>query len=190
MTHIVKDSDTLTLGDSIHIKCLATPCHTQDSICYHVTSSSSSQPGGVFTGDTLFIGGCGRFFEGTGAEMHASLRYLATLPDETITYVGHEYTKANAAFGRAGDPDNSALARLEKLCKENEVTTGLSTIADEKEWNVFMRLESQPVLCVRECLHALPVLIMSSRGHTGFKAGADEGLIMDKLREQKNNYRG
>lgn len=170
MTHIVKDSDTLTLGDSIHIKCLATPCHTQDSICYHVTSSSSPT-GGVFTGDTLFIGGCGRFFEGTGAEMHAALRYLGTLPDETIAYVGHEYTKSNAAFGRAADPDNSALARLEKLCEENEVTTGRSTIGDEKQWNVFMRLDSQPVLYVHKRFHALPVLISVLQEAHGLQGG-------------------
>lgn len=56
----------LFLSTSI-IRCLATPCHTRDSICYYVTDSADeSQRGGVFTGDTLFIGGNGRFFEGTG----------------------------------------------------------------------------------------------------------------------------
>lgn len=146
MTKIVKDSDTFSIGDGLHVKCLATPCHTQDSICYHVTSSSSSHPGGVFTGDTLFAGGCGRFFEGTGAEMHKALSYLGTLPGQTIVYNGHEYTKSNTAFGRAVDPENPALKKLEKLVSDNAVTTGLSTIAEEKEWNVFMRLDSDPVL--------------------------------------------
>lgn len=48
--------------------------------------------------DTLFLGGCGRFFEGTPEEMHASLSYLGTLPNETVVYNGHEYTKSNVAF--------------------------------------------------------------------------------------------
>jgi hydroxyacylglutathione hydrolase len=48
--------------------------------------------------DTLFVGGCGRFFEGTPAEMEKALSYLGALPDETVTYVGHEYTKSNVAF--------------------------------------------------------------------------------------------
>lgn len=147
VTHIVKDSETLSIGDGISVKCLATPCHTQDSICYHVTSTASSgHSGGVFTGDTLFAGGCGRFFEGTGAEMHHALSYLSTLPDQTVVYNGHEYTKSNAAFGRAVDPENAEVKRLEKLAADNVVTTGLSTIGDEKGWNVFMRLDSDAVM--------------------------------------------
>lgn len=78
--------------------------------------------------------------------MHKSLSYLGTLPDQTVVYHGHEYTKSNAAFGRAVDPENAALKKLEKLASDNAVTTGLSTIGDEKEWNVFMRLSSDSVL--------------------------------------------
>jgi len=126
-------------------RCLATPCHTQDSICYHVTDTKSSHPGGVFTGDTLFIAGCGRFFEGVGAEMIAALDYLGTLPDETIVYNGHEYTGGSLAFGKHVDPSNVGLARLAEIAKKNKITTGLTTIRDEKEWNVFMRLESEAV---------------------------------------------
>jgi hydroxyacylglutathione hydrolase len=43
--------------------------------------------------DTLFVSGCGRFFEGTPEEMHVALNeILAKLPGDTKTYVGHEYT--------------------------------------------------------------------------------------------------
>ena len=49
--------------------------------------------------DTLFMAGCGRFFEGTAAEMHKALAYLSSLPDDTITYNGHEYTASSVAFG-------------------------------------------------------------------------------------------
>jgi hydroxyacylglutathione hydrolase len=128
------------------IRCFATPCHTQDSICYYVTDEvTKNHPGGVFTGDTLFIAGCGRFFEGVGSEMHAALNYLGTLPDETIVYNGHEYTSASLRFGQHIDPGNPDLKRLADIVEKNEQTTGLTTIADEKKWNVFMRLDSDVV---------------------------------------------
>ncbi|GBE82363.1 Probable hydroxyacylglutathione hydrolase [Sparassis crispa] len=169
VTSIVKDKDEFTIGDAISVKCLATPCHTQDSICYYVTSSSgASHSGGVFTGDTLFIAGCGRFFEGTGAEMHAALSYLGTLPAQTVVYNGHEYTAGNVAFAKSVDPQNPALARLEGILREHKSTTGLTTIGDEKEWNPFMRLQSAPI-----------------REATG--ADADNN-IMDILRTKKNTF--
>jgi hydroxyacylglutathione hydrolase len=146
LSAIVKDGDSLSLGD-MSIKCLSTPCHTQDSICYHVTAPG--HPGAVFTGDTLFAGGCGRFFEGTGPEMHAALTKLGKLDGKTVVYNGHEYTASNAKFGLAVDPENAAVKKLVKLAEDNKVTAGLSTIADEHEWNVFMRLTSEPVLSVR-----------------------------------------
>jgi hydroxyacylglutathione hydrolase len=129
------------------LRCLATPCHTQDSICYHVTDvADGKDPGGVFTGDTLFIAGSGRFFEGVGSEMVAALDYLGSLPNETIVYNGHEYTAGSLAFGKHIDPSNPGLERLAEITQKNKVTTGLTTIGDEKEWNVFMRLDSEAVM--------------------------------------------
>jgi hydroxyacylglutathione hydrolase len=110
-----------------------------------VTDTSSSQPGGVFTGDTLFIAGCGRFFEGTGEEMHKALSYLGTLPDSTIVYNGHEYTPGSLKFALHVDPENAGLARLREIVEKNAVTTGLTTIGDEKEWNPFMRLQTEVI---------------------------------------------
>ncbi|EIN07722.1 hydroxyacylglutathione hydrolase [Punctularia strigosozonata HHB-11173 SS5] len=183
VTHVVKDKDEFTIADGIHVKCLATPCHTQDSICYHVTSTSSSpsspsspHPGGVFTGDTLFLAGCGRFFEGTGAEMVRALAYLSsTLPDATVVYNGHEYTKGNVAFARSVDPENEEIARLARLVEESErgEVTGKTTIGEEKGWNVFMRLKTEPVLTAM-----------------GVTADSPEDVIMDKLRDAKNAFRG
>ena len=67
------------------MKALHTPCHTQDSICYYFQDGDQRA---VFTGDTLFIGGCGRFFEGTPEEMHKALnKTLAELPDDTKVFV-------------------------------------------------------------------------------------------------------
>lgn len=167
-------------------RCLATPCHTQDSICYYVTSSSSSHPGGVFTGDTLFIAGCGRFFEGTADEMHAALSYLGTLPAQTVVYNGHEYTAGNVAFAKSVDAENPALKRLDGIVSANKIVTGLTTIADEKEWNPFMRLNTAPIQCV--VAHLTDVVnLLFRRSATG---ASSDSAVMDKLRTMKNNFRG
>ena len=69
----------------LSVTCLATPCHTTGHICYYVTSEGAEDKV-VFTGDTLFIGGCGRFFEGTPPQMyHALCEVLATLQQDTVS---------------------------------------------------------------------------------------------------------
>ena len=76
--------------------------------------------------------------------MHAALSYLGTLPDQTIVYNGHEYTKGNLAFARSVEPENAAFEKLDRLIAEGE-TIGKSTIAEEKEWNPFMRLDNPTI---------------------------------------------
>ncbi|KAH8117245.1 hydroxyacylglutathione hydrolase [Phellopilus nigrolimitatus] len=170
--NIVQDNNEFTISEQLRVKCLATPCHTQDSICYYITDkANASQPGAVFTGDTLFLGGCGRFFEGSPGEMHRALSYLGTLPDSTIVYNGHEYTASNVAFGKKVEPSAPGLADLQKLADENKITTGKSTIADEKKWNVFMRLSSPEVLKA-----------------AGASADTPAETVMGILRTQKNNF--
>lgn len=56
-------------------------------ICYYATEGGDQA---VFTGDTLFVGGAGRFFEGTPEEMLLSMDKLGKLPPETLVYCGHE----------------------------------------------------------------------------------------------------
>ncbi|KAI0256474.1 Metallo-hydrolase/oxidoreductase [Lactifluus subvellereus] len=185
VTQLVKGNDEFTIGKALKVRCLATPCHTQDSICYYATDTSAASPsaseppepragaGVVFTGDTLFIAGCGVFFEGDGEQMHAAFELLRTLPDETVTYVGHEYTAANLEFALSVDPRNAALARLGELVRAQAVTVGCSTIGDEKGWNVFWRLSSDPVRTATK---------------TGPDASPNE--VIDKLRTLKNNFKG
>lgn len=163
-----KSGTTFTSGERVPVisaalysemkeRCLATPCHTQDSICYYVTDPTDmSHPGGLFTGDTLFIGGCGRFFEGTADEMIHALKYLGSLPDKTIVYNGHEYTASNLAFGRFIEPNSSGIARLSEIVKNNDITTGKTTVGEEKEWNVFMRLNAPTV---RQVSLKTPILL-------------------------------
>ncbi|KAM0787801.1 hypothetical protein ACM66B_003855 [Microbotryomycetes sp. NB124-2] len=166
---LLKDQDKFEIGN-LKVTALHTPCHTQDHICYFVEDEAKNERA-VFTGDTLFVSGCGRFFEGTPEEMNAALNdKLAKLPDDTVTYVGHEYTASNVAFSKSIDPENEAIRQLVDYCKNNEVTTGKFTIKDEKAFNVFMRLQSQ---AVRD------------------KAKTDDPIkAMAFLREAKNNFKG
>ncbi|KAH8705402.1 putative hydroxyacylglutathione hydrolase [Talaromyces proteolyticus] len=137
--------ETWKLGERITVKALHTPCHTKDSICYFLEDGNQRA---VFTGDTLFTGGCGRFFEGNAADMHKALNEtLAALPDDTKVYSGHEYTKSNVKFLLTVSKD-PAIKKLEKFAEENKNTQGILTIGDEKAHNVFMMLNHPDVLKV------------------------------------------
>lgn len=86
LSHKIGDNDMIHFGESLNIKCIFTPCHTTGHICYFVTDlNDSSQTPVVFTGDTLFLSGCGRFFEGNAEQMCQNLlEKLAKLPCETV----------------------------------------------------------------------------------------------------------
>jgi hydroxyacylglutathione hydrolase len=129
------------IGKGVEVTALHTPCHTQDSICYFMEDKEKDERA-VFTGDTLFIGGCGKFFEGTAAEMHKALNVvLAGLPDDTRVYPGHEYTKSNAKF-LVKVSQSEPVKRLQEFAENNRETQGRFTIGDEKMHNVFMRVDT------------------------------------------------
>ncbi|MBA8885319.1 hydroxyacylglutathione hydrolase [Dokdonella fugitiva] len=117
---------------------LGVPGHTRSHIAFHGA-------GVLFCGDTLFSVGCGRLFEGTPAQMLASLERLAALPDDTRVCCGHEYTLANCAFARTVDPSNAALAaRTEQATarRARGEPTVPSTLADERATNPFLRIDA------------------------------------------------
>ncbi|KAJ2254674.1 Cytoplasmic glyoxalase II [Coemansia sp. RSA 455] len=141
MTHQLKDGEEFTLG-SLRVRAIQTFGHTTSSICYYIRSKNERI---VFTGDTLFVGGCGRLFEGTPEDMYESLiGKLAKLPGDTEVYAGHEYTNSNLRFARSVDPDNLKLKQKAERCVELSYTMP-STIAEELATNPFMRVD-QPAL--------------------------------------------
>ncbi|KAH8179619.1 metallo-beta-lactamase superfamily protein [Sarocladium implicatum] len=165
VTRTPKHGESFKIGD-INVKSVHTPCHTQDSICYYMEDATGKA---VFTGDTLFTGGCGRFFEGNAEEMHEALnKRLAALPDDTKVYSGHEYTKANVKFG-SSVLQTDAVKKLESFAENNKETTGAFTIGDEKKHNVFMMVEHPE--------------IQKATGET------EPVSVMAKLREMKNNFK-
>ena len=125
------------------VTAIATPGHTSGHISYHLP-----EVGIAFTADCLFSLGCGRVFEGTMEEMHASLQRLAALPGETIIYCGHEYTASNARFALRVDPDNAALrqraAEVDRLRGEGRMTLP-TTLASELETNPFLRVGNEAI---------------------------------------------
>src|SRR5450755_1034741 len=116
------------------------PAQTNGHVAYHFPQLDA-----VFTGDTLFIAGCGRVFEGKANTMVESLRKLAALPDSTKVYCGHEYTAKNLQFALTLEPNNAALkAKNDWVIKERAAGkfTVPSTIGEEKQINPFLRTES------------------------------------------------
>ena len=131
----VEDGETIE-AVGLAFRCLLIPGHTLGAVAY-------VGHGAVFTGDTLFAGGCGRLFEGTPAMMYASLtRKLGVLADETLVYFGHEYTAQNLRFAAHVEPDNRDVLekaeRVATLRARGEFTTP-STLAEERLTNPFMR---------------------------------------------------
>jgi hydroxyacylglutathione hydrolase len=116
------------------------PAHTTGHIAYFFERDKA-----VFTGDTLFAGGCGRLFEGDAAMMIKSLSKLMDLPDDTRVYFGHEYTEKNLRFALTLEPDNRALREKHAWAKEQMsrgATTTPTTMASEKDTNPFLRWKS------------------------------------------------
>ncbi|MGB8602027.1 MAG: hydroxyacylglutathione hydrolase [Rhizomicrobium sp.] len=113
---------------------IETPGHTSGSICYLFG-------GALFTGDTLFAMGCGRLFEGDAATMLASFHRIASLPDNTQIYPGHEYTLADARFAAPLEPGNTALQARLQAAVDGKVGPGF-TLRAEKDTNPFMRTDS------------------------------------------------
>jgi len=146
MNKKVRDGDVVELGN-IKITCYHTPCHTSGHVLY-VANLEGEDPL-LFSGDTLFIAGCGRFFEGNAGQMvHALLGVVANLPHNTKVYCGHEYTVNNLLFAQTVEPSNPEIQK--KLdwarAKRNEgAPTVPSTVGQELTYNPFMRLHSQEI---------------------------------------------
>jgi hydroxyacylglutathione hydrolase len=124
------------------------PGHTRAHIAYYFPPDQPTEPGDLFCGDTLFAGGCGRLFEGSPAQMVASLTKLRQLPDHTRVWCAHEYTLKNLQFAVTVDEQNSILRdRLEKTiaCRQQGEATVPSLLGVEKQTNPFLRWD-QPAL--------------------------------------------
>jgi len=140
ITHPVKDNDSVQVFEYTFYA-METPAHTLDHVCYF--SDNENTPI-LFSGDTLFRGGCGRLMEGTANQMLVAMNRLKTLPKKTKVYCTHEYTLSNYQFALSLEPDNAALLSTMEDCKalrEQNTPTLPSTIGLELECNSFMRTD-------------------------------------------------
>ncbi|CAI9091918.1 OLC1v1027038C1 [Oldenlandia corymbosa var. corymbosa] len=147
-THPVRDGDKLLIGVDTFVTCLLTPCHTRGHISYYATGKQGEEPA-VFTGDTMFVAGCGKFMEGTAVQMHESLcNILGALPKSTRVYCGHEYTVKNLQFASEIEPENSRIIEKLKWAKHQRSAgrpTVPSTIKEEWETNPFLRVDNPEI---------------------------------------------
>ena len=172
-TQRVGDGDQVEVGPW-RFTAIEIPGHTRSHVAFHGHDLDGT--GVLFSGDTLFSLGCGRLFEGTPAQMHASLQRLAALPGETLVCCGHEYTMANAAFATAVDPGNVALheraAEVRQL-RDAGLPSLPATLADERACNPFLRCDDPAVRAAveRHVGHALDTAIDVFAGLRRWKDG-------------------
>lgn len=138
LDELVAGGDTVTLGETV-FDIYDAPGHTLGHIVFHDKAGKH-----LFTADALFSLGVGRMFEGTPGPMWEGVKFLRSLPDDTLVYCGHEYTEGNARFALSIDPDNAALQK-----RAAEVTAlraaGKATIpfplGEDKAANPFLRAD-------------------------------------------------
>ena len=139
LTRVVGENERLqVLGHEV--QCFMVPGHTLGAVAYYLPRADA-----VFTGDTLFTGGCGRLFEGDAGQMHVSLHKLASLPERTQVYCGHEYTEKNLRFALSLEPRSLPVQqRLENVMAQRarQEATVPAPLALELQTNPFLRADS------------------------------------------------
>lgn len=171
LTRRLGEGDKISLPEfSLEFRVLDIPGHTAGHIAYYGANL-------LFCGDTLFACGCGKLFEGTASQMVSSLTKLASLPDETLVFCGHEYTLANIRFAKAADPANASLLQREQAAqklRQQDRPTLPSNIQLEKTTNPFLRWNE-------------PAIIQSASRYAG-KPLTDPVSVFAAIREWKNRF--
>lgn len=169
VTQHVKQNDVIDCN-GLSFTILEIPGHTLDHIAFYA-------PGMVFCGDTLFSAGCGKVFEGTYAQMYASLLKLKILPDATKIFCGHEYTFNNLRFAATVEPNNPFIQQKllwAQTLSEKHQSTLPSLLMDEKNMNPFLRCHEN-------------IVQQAVEQYSG-KARMDEIAVFQCLREWKNQF--
>jgi hydroxyacylglutathione hydrolase len=171
----VKAGDIIKVGRTVELECMDTPGHTMCHICLRAHGDNPA----LFSGDTLFNAGAGNCHNGgdVGALYATFADQLAKLPENTQVYPGHDYIENNLRFTLAREPDNAAAAaRLPEVAGHDPASAVVTTLADEKRFNTFMRLGSASVIrTLRESFPELP-------------AAPDAKTVFTKLRELRNRW--
>lgn len=142
---VCQQDDTISVFNQT-FKTISVPGHTLDHVAFYNEEEEI-----LFSGDTLFLAGCGRLFEGTPEQMYHSLQKLATLPDNTRIFCTHEYSQANLSFALAVEPDSPYVIRASKnvdTLRQTDTPSLPTTMAAEKCHNPFLRSHQPAVIAV------------------------------------------
>lgn len=163
----IKEGDNFEFAGH-NVTPIHTPGHTMDMLNYYIEDGKV-----LFSGDTLFVMGCGRLFEGSAQLMWQSLQKLMSLPEDTIIYCAHEYTQANVTFALSVDPQNEALQNRSELIASLR-RTGESTVPTmlsiELATNPFLRAGDK---AIREHLNMMD---------------AEDADVFAEIRKRKDNF--
>ncbi|KAI6201298.1 Hagh [Aphelenchoides besseyi] len=172
LTDVVEDNQIIEWND-MRIQCISTPGHTQTHTCYYVQDQKTKQ-NALFTGDTIFLAGCGKFFECPASVMYETIynRLFNIVADNTEMYFGHEYSLNNLKFAKTVEPQN--MRTLEKFeAIKQQLAMGRPTCpsiwGEEKLYNPFLRVREDSV--------------------KNFAQAIDPIAVLDRIREKKNNYK-
>lgn len=165
----------------VDFEVLDVPGHTSGHIAWFTPDlgrgADADHVPAVFSGDTLFSGGCGRLFEGTPAQMWDSLSRLSALPSDTRVCCGHEYTLSNLRFASAVEPGNADIEAYTDWCRSERAVgrpTLPSSIGRERQVNPFLRCSDETVI--------------GSARRQGATA-SDPVAVLAALRQWKNDFR-
>ncbi|HMV62302.1 MAG TPA: hydroxyacylglutathione hydrolase [Rhodocyclaceae bacterium] len=171
LTHPVGEGDVVTIPEiNATFEVLHVPGHTAGHLAYYAAPA-------LFCGDTLFASGCGRVFDGTLAQLFASLARIAELPDDTQVYCAHEYTLSNLKFAAAVEPDNPAIAARVAECqalRARDLPTVPFRLGGERLVNPFLRSRE-------------PAVIAAARAH-GLEGDATPAAVFAAIRGWKNRF--
>ncbi|TWO64999.1 hydroxyacylglutathione hydrolase [Caenimonas sedimenti] len=171
----VRAGDVIKVGKRVELECLDTPGHTFCHICLR---SHTDEPA-LFSGDTLFNAGAGNVHNGGSVDalFQTFADQITRLPDNTRVYPGHDYIENNLRFTLAREPGNEAAqALLPQVVGHDPAQSIVTTLAEEKRINTFMRLDSPKVIAaLREKFPDLP-------------EQPDAKTVFTRLRELRNSW--
>lgn len=168
-TDTVKDGDVVDVG-GMKFQVLDVPGHTSGHVAYLIDQH-------LFCGDTIFVGGCGRLFEGTPQQMFTSINKIAELPDSTWIHCTHEYTQKNLEFALTLEPNNLDLKnKLDKvrLCVQRSEATVPTQLGDERKYNPYLRWAQNS--------------LQSGLKSRGFEDFSEDWKIFAEVRRLKDHY--
>jgi len=170
VTLVTENTQLNLLNNSLALSVMATPGHKREHVVYYNQAM-------LFSGDTLFSGGCGRILDGSATELFSSLQRIKALDENILVYPAHEYTQANLMFCYAVEPQNKDLKKhIEHTAKlrQQGLPTVPNSLKNEKEINVFLRTEQATVSMAME--HKLLDILTS------------EQAVFTALREWKDHF--